>query len=245
MLRLVNVNSYYGLIHILKNVSIHVSEGETVTMLGANGAGKTTTLRTISGLQPVRDGKIFYNDQEITGANPEKLVNLGIAHVPEGRQLFRPMSVYDNLEIGGYLIYKHNGKKQLKTDIEGIFALFPILKERRSQFAGTLSGGEQQMLAIAMALMSRPKLLLLDEPSMGLAPLIIKDIFQVIADLQVERKLTVLLIEQNASAALKIADRGYVIETGKIVLEKDAKGLMTNQEVKRAYLGREQRDIWE
>lgn len=245
MLRLVNVNSYYGLIHILKNVSLHVNEGETVTMLGANGAGKTTTLRTISGLQPVRGGKIFYNDQEITGANPEKLVNLGIAHVPEGRQLFRPMSVYDNLELGGYLIYKRYGKKQLKIDIDGIFALFPILKERRSQFAGTLSGGEQQMLAIAMALMSRPRLLLLDEPSMGLAPLIIKDIFQVISDLQVERKLTVLLIEQNASAALKIADRGYVIETGKIVLEKDAKGLMTNQEVKRAYLGKEQREIWE
>jgi len=245
MLRLVNVNSYYGLIHILKNVSMHVSEGETVTMLGANGAGKTTTLRTISGLQPVRDGKIFYNDQDITGANPEKLVNIGIAHVPEGRQLFRPMSVYDNLEIGGYLIYKRYGKKQLRIDIDGIFALFPILKERRNQLAGTLSGVEQQMLAIAMALMSRPKLLLLDEPSMGLAPLIIKDIFQVIADLQVERKLTVLLIEQNASAALKIADRGYVIETGKIVLEKDAKGLMTDQEVKRAYLGREQREIWE
>ncbi len=245
MLRLVNVNSYYGLIHILKNVSLHVNEGETVTMLGANGAGKTTTLRTISGLQPVRGGKIFYNDQEITGANPEKLVNLGIAHVPEGRQLFRPMSVYDNLELGGYLIYKRYGKKQLKIDIDGIFALFPILKERRSQFAGTLSGGEQQMLAIAMALMSRPRLLLLDEPSMGLAPLIIKDIFQIISDLQVERKLTVLLIEQNASAALKIADRGYVIETGKIVLEKDAKGLMTNQEVKRAYLGKEQREIWE
>jgi branched-chain amino acid transport system ATP-binding protein len=245
MLRLVNVNSYYGLIHILKNVSMHVSEGETVTMLGANGAGKTTTLRTISGLQPVRDGKIFYNGNEITGANPEKLVNLGIAHVPEGRQLFRPMSVYDNLEIGGYLIYKHYGKKQLKTDIEGIFALFPILKERRSQFAGTLSGGEQQMLAIAMALMSRPKLLLLDEPSMGLAPLIIKDIFQAIADLQAERRLTVLLIEQNARAALKIADRGYVIETGKIVIEEDAKELMANQEVKRAYLGREQREIWE
>ena len=245
MLRLVNVNSYYGLIHILKNVSMHVSEGETVTMLGANGAGKTTTLRAISGLQPVKDGKIFYNDQDITGANPEKLVNLGIAHVPEGRQLFRPMSVYDNLEIGGYLIYKHYGKKQLKTDIEGIFALFPILKERRNQYAGTLSGGEQQMLAIAMALMSGPKLLLLDEPSMGLAPLIIKDIFKVIADLQAQRKLTVLLIEQNATAALKIADRGYVIETGKIVLEEDAKELMANQEVKRAYLGKEQREIWE
>ncbi|MDA3898788.1 MAG: ABC transporter ATP-binding protein [Desulfobacteraceae bacterium] len=245
MLRLVNVNSYYGLIHILKNVTLHVSEGEIVTMLGANGAGKTTTLRTISGLQPVRGGKIYFNDQEITGASPEKLVNMGIAHVPEGRQIFRPMSVYDNLELGGYLIYKHYGKKQLKADIEQTFALFPILKERRTQYAGTLSGGEQQMLTIAMALMSRPKLLLLDEPSMGLAPLIIRDIFQLIAKLQADRKLTVLLIEQNANAALKIADRGYVIETGKIVLEEDAEKLMTNQEVKRAYLGREQKEIWE
>ena len=245
MLRLVNVNSYYGLIHILKNVSMHVSEGDIVTMLGANGAGKTTTLRAISGLQPVREGKIYFQDQEITGASPEKLVSLGIAHVPEGRQIFRPMSVYDNLEIGGYLIYKHYGKKQLKMDIEQTFALFPILKERRNQYAGTLSGGEQQMLTIAMALMSRPKLLLLDEPSMGLAPLIIKNIFQLIADLQDERRLTVLLIEQNANAALKIADRGYVLETGKIVLEEDAEKLMTNQEVKRAYLGREQKEIWE
>jgi len=224
---------------------MHVSEGEIVTMLGANGAGKTTTLRTISGLHPVRGGKIYFNDQEITGASPEKLVSNGIAHVPEGRQIFRPMSVYDNLELGGYLIYKHYGKKQLKIDIEQMFALFPILKERRNQYAGTLSGGEQQMLAIAMALMSRPKLLLLDEPSMGLAPLIIKDIFQLIAKLQADRKLTVLLIEQNANAALKIADRGYVIETGKIVLEEDAEKLMTNQEVKRAYLGREQKEIWE
>ncbi len=245
MLRLQNVNSYYGLIHILKNVSMHVSEGEIVALLGANGAGKTTTLRTISGLQPVADGLIYFDGQDITGASPEKLVGMGIAHVPEGRQLFRSMSVYDNLELGGYLIFKHYGRKQLKSDIEEIFVRFPILKERRGQYAGTLSGGEQQMLAIAMALMSRPRLLLLDEPSMGLAPLIIKDIFHLIATLQADRKLTVLLIEQNAGAALKIADRGYVIETGKIVLEEDASRLMTNQEVKRAYLGREQKEIWE
>ena len=245
MLRLQNVNSYYGLIHILKNVSMHVSEGEIVALLGANGAGKTTTLRTVSGLQPVADGLIYFDGQDITGASPEKLVGMGIAHVPEGRQLFRSMSVYDNLELGGYLIFKHYGRKQLKLDIEEIFVRFPILKERRGQYAGTLSGGEQQMLAIAMALMSRPRLLLLDEPSMGLAPLIIKDIFQLIATLQADRKLTVLLIEQNAGAALKIADRGYVIETGKIVLEEDASRLMTNQEVKRAYLGREQKEIWE
>lgn len=245
MLRLVNVNSYYGLVHILKNVSIHVNEGEIVSMLGANGAGKTTTLRTISGLQPVRSGNIYFDGRDITNMNPEKLVEMGLAHVPEGRQIFQPMSVYDNLELGGHLIYKRYGKKTLKSDIEQIFGLFPILRDRRHQYAGTLSGGEQQMLAIAMALMARPRLLLLDEPSMGLAPMIVKEIFQRVADLQAERKLTVLLIEQNARAALRIADRGYVIETGKIVLEEDAEELLANQEVKRAYLGKEQREIWE
>ena len=245
MLRLVNINSYYGLVHVLKNVSLHIDEGEIVTMLGANGAGKTTTLRAISGLQPVREGKIVYQGKEITGISPEKLVESGIAHVPEGRQIFRPMSVYENLELGGHIIYKRHGRKQLKVDIGGMFELFPILSQRKKQYAGTLSGGEQQMLAIAMALMSRPKLLLLDEPSMGLAPLIIKEIFRLIEGLQKERKLTVLLIEQNAGAALKIADRGYVIETGRIVLEEDAKSLMANQEVKRAYLGKDQKEIWE
>jgi len=245
MLRLVNVNGYYGLVHVLKNISMHINEGEIVAMLGANGAGKTTTLRVISGLQPVKGGKIFYQNKEITGVPPEKLVEHGIAHVPEGRQIFRPMSVYENLELGGHIIYKRHGKAQLKTDIQGMFELFPILKQRKNQFAGTLSGGEQQMLAIAMALMARPKLLLLDEPSMGLAPMIIKEIFKIIAQLQKERKLTVLLIEQNANAALKIADRGYVIETGRIVLEENAQALMSNQEVKRAYLGKDQKEIWE
>lgn len=245
MLRLINVNSYYGLVHVLKNISIHINEGEIVAILGANGAGKTTTLRAISGLQPVKSGKIFYLDREITQATPEKLVGIGIAHVPEGRQIFRPMSVYENLELGGYIIYKVYGRKQLKSDIDGMFQMFPILAERRRQYAGTLSGGEQQMLSIAMALMTRPKLLLLDEPSMGLAPLIIKDIFKLIEKLQKERKLTVLLIEQNANAALKIADRGYVMETGKIVLEEKARALMANQEVRRAYLGKDQKEIWE
>ena len=245
MLRLVNVNSYYDLVHVLKNVSMHVEEGEVVTIIGANGAGKTTTLRAISGLQPVREGKIHFRDHEITGMSPDRLVALGIAHVPEGRQIFRPMSVYENLEIGGYMIYKQYGKKQMRTDIDGMFELFPILKQRRTQYAGTLSGGEQQMLAIAMALMSRPRFLLLDEPSMGLAPLIVKDIFRIIAMLRIERRLTVLLIEQNANAALKISERGYVLETGKIILEGSAKELITNPEVKRAYLGRDQREIWE
>jgi len=245
MLRLVNVNSYYGLVRVLKNISIHVNEGEIVSMLGANGAGKTTTLRTISGLHPLRSGHIYFNGHEITQMNPGKMVELGLAHVPEGRQIFQPLSVYDNLEVGGHFIYKLYGKKALKIDIEAIFGLFPILKQRQSQYAGTLSGGEQQMLAIAMALMARPRLLLLDEPSMGLAPMIVKDIFQLIARLQAERKLTVLLIEQNARAALRIADRGYVMETGKIVLEEAADELLANQDVKRAYLGREQREIWE
>ncbi len=245
MLRLVNINSYYGLVHVLKNVSMHIDEGEIVTILGANGAGKTTTLRTISGLQPLRSGSILFQGKDIRGVPPEKLVAMGIAHVPEGRQIFRPMSVYENLEIGGHIIYKQFGKKQLKTDIGEMFQRFPILSQRQKQLAGTMSGGEQQMLAIAMALMTRPKLLLLDEPSMGLAPLIIKEIFKLISECQKEKKMTVLLIEQNANAALDIADRGYVMETGRMVLEEDAGALKSNQEVKRAYLGKDQKEIWE
>jgi branched-chain amino acid transport system ATP-binding protein len=245
MLRLVNVNSYYGLVHVLKNISLHVSKGEVVTLIGANGAGKTTTLRSISSLQPVREGEIFFNDKKVTGLGAEKLVSLGLAQVPEGRQIFWPMTVIENLELGGYLIYKQHGKKQLKAGIDEMFAMFPILKERRRQYAGTLSGGEQQMLSIAMALMCKPRLLLLDEPSMGLAPLIVKEIFKVIVQLKEEVGLTVLLVEQNANAALKVADRGYVMETGKIILEDDADALMKNQEVIRAYLGKDQREIWE
>jgi len=222
-----------------------VSKGEVVTLIGANGAGKTTTLRSISGLQPVREGEISFNDREVTGLGAEKLVGLGLAQVPEGRQIFWPMTVIENLELGGYLIYKQHGKKQLKAGIDDMFAMFPILKERRRQYAGTLSGGEQQMLSIAMALMCKPRLLLLDEPSMGLAPLIVKEIFKVIAQLKEEVGLTVLLVEQNANAALKVADRGYVMETGKIILEDDADALMKNQEVIRAYLGKDQREIWE
>ncbi len=245
MLRLVNVNSYYGLVHVLKNVSLHVDKGETVTLIGANGAGKTTTLRSISGLHSVKEGKIEFEGNDITGLRAEKLVRLGIAQVPEGRQIFRPMTVFENLELGGNLIFKMHGKKQMKAGIDEMFDLFPILKERQEQYAGTLSGGEQQMLAIAMALMCRPRLLLLDEPSMGLAPLIVKEIFKTISRLKEDSDLTVLLVEQNANAALKIADRGYVMETGKIILEEEANALMKNQEVKRAYLGKDQREIWE
>ncbi len=245
MLRLVNVNSYYGLVHVLKNVSMHVGEGEVVTIIGANGAGKTTTLRTVSGLHPVKSGRIFFEDRDITGLPAERLVDLGIAHVPEGRQIFSPMSVYDNLELGGHLIYKHYGRKRLKAEIDEVFSMFPVLRQRRRQYAGTLSGGEQQMLAIGMALMSGPRMLLLDEPSMGLAPMIARDIFARVSRLRQERNLTVLLIEQNARAALNISHRGYVMETGRILLEEDAGALLANPEVKRAYLGRDQREIWE
>lgn len=245
MLRLVNVNCYYGLVRVLKNVSLHVGQGEIVTLIGANGAGKTTTLRAVSGLHPVREGGIYFEDRNITGWPAERLVELGIGHVPEGRQIFRPMSVYDNLELGGHLVYKHYGRKRLKAEIEDVFEMFPVLHQRRGQYAGTLSGGEQQMLAIAMALMSGPRLLLLDEPSMGLAPMIARDIFARIARLQQEKKLTVLLIEQNARAALAISHRGYVMETGRILIEEEAGALLANPEVKRAYLGRDQREIWE
>jgi branched-chain amino acid transport system ATP-binding protein len=245
MLRLVNVNSYYSLVHVLRNLTLHVHQGEIVTLIGANGAGKSTTLRSISGLHPVKEGKIYFKDIDITNKPTEQLVKLGIAHVPEGRQIFWPMTVMDNLELGGFLIYKIHGKKQLKKSIDEMYELFPILKQRQHQYAGTLSGGEQQMLAIAMALMTKPEFILLDEPSMGLAPLIIREIFRVISELKNETGLTVLLVEQNANAALKIADRGYVMETGKIILEQDALSLLKNQEVKRAYLGRDKREIWE
>lgn len=245
MLRLVNVNSYYSLVHVLRNLSLHVHKGEIVTLIGANGAGKSTTLRSISGLHPVKEGKIYFKDIDITNKPTEQLVKLGIAHVPEGRQIFWPMTVMDNLELGGFLVCKIHGKKQLKKSIDEIYELFPILKQRQNQYAGTLSGGEQQMLAIAMALMTKPEFILLDEPSMGLAPLIIREIFRVISELKNETGLTVLLVEQNANAALRVADRGYVMETGKIILEQDASSLLKNQEVKRAYLGRDKREIWE
>jgi branched-chain amino acid transport system ATP-binding protein len=245
MLRLVNVNSYYSLVHVLRNLSLHVHKGEIVTLIGANGAGKSTTLRSISGLHPVKEGKIYFKGIDITNKPTEQLVRLGIAHVPEGRQIFWPMTVMDNLELGGFLVYKIHGKKQLKKSIDKMYELFPILKQRQNQYAGTLSGGEQQMLSIAMALITKPEFILLDEPSMGLAPLIIREIFRVISELKNEMGLTVLLVEQNAIAALQIADRGYVMETGKIILEQDALSLLKNQDVKRAYLGRDKREIWE
>jgi branched-chain amino acid transport system ATP-binding protein len=245
MLRIQNINSYYGLAHVLKNVSLHIDRGETVTLIGANGAGKTTMLRSISGLQPIREGTISFEGRDITQVPVEKKVRMGIAQVPEGRQIFWPMTVFENLEMGGFLVYKMHGRAQLDATISEMFDLFPILKQRKKQYAGSLSGGEQQMLAIAMALMIRPRLLLLDEPSMGLAPLIVREIFQIIDRLKKETGLTVLLVEQNARVALNVADRGYVMETGRIILEDSAQALLANQEVKRAYLGRDQREIWE
>ena len=245
LIKLVNINSGYNLVNVLKNVSLHVNKGEIISLIGANGAGKTTILRAISGLQPVSQGDIFFENKKITNLNTSDLVRLGIAHVPEGRQIFRPMTVLENLELGGCLIYKAYGKKQLKSSINEMFEIFPILKDRQKQYAGSLSGGEQQMLALAMSLILKPKLLLLDEPSMGLAPLIVKEIFKIIQELKEKENLTVLLVEQNAKSALKISNRAYVIETGKIILEGQSKDLLENQEVKRAYLGKDKKEIWE
>jgi len=246
MLKLKNINTFYGKVHALKNVSLHLSEGEIVTLIGANGAGKTTILNTISGITPAASGEIMFAKEQVQGLAPDRIVRLGISQVPEGRQVFKPMTVADNLLLGAYLRYRtRDDKAAIRNDINEIFKLFPRLEERREQAAGTMSGGEQQMLAIGRALMARPKLLLLDEPSMGLAPLVVQEIFKVLQQLRDERGVTILLVEQNAKAALKLADRGYVLETGKVVLQGEASLLLENTEVKRAYLGKEQKEIWE
>ncbi|HOJ51036.1 MAG TPA: ABC transporter ATP-binding protein [Syntrophales bacterium] len=246
MLTVKNVNTYYGQLQALKNVSLHLKKGEIVTLIGANGAGKSTLINTISGLTPPRTGTIVFDGINIAKLPPYQIVELGICQVPEGRQIFKALSVYENLELGAYLkLRRAGGRSAFRASVERVFALFPLLWERRDQPAGTLSGGEQQMLAIGRALMAQPKVLLLDEPSMGLAPLIVKEIFSVIQALAREGGTTVLLVEQNAKAALKIADRGYVLETGKVVMEGETAELMENREVKRAYLGRERKEIWE
>ncbi len=244
MLRLESVSASHGIIQALRNVSLHVSEGEIVTLLGGNGSGKTTLMRVISGVHPSSKGKLIFKGQNITGLAAERVLRLGIGQVPEGRQVFAPLSVLDNLLLGAYVRYKGEEKKEVRKDLEGIFTLFPVLKEREAQRAGTLSGGEQQMVAIGRTLMSRPKLLLLDEPSMGLAPKIVGDIFRAIRTLP-DRGTTILLVEQNAKAALRIAERGYVMETGRITLEGETEALLNNKEVQRAYLGKEYREIWE
>ncbi len=233
MLKVKGIDVYYGAIHALKNLSLEVEEGSIVTLIGANGAGKTTTLKSISGILRPTSGSILFKGQELVKIAPEKIVALGISQVPEGRRVFQEMSVLENLEMGAYL---RSDKKGIQEDMDNVFSRFPRLKERRKQSAGTLSGGEQQMLAIGRALMARPQLLLMDEPSMGLAPLLVVEIFNIIKDIN-SRGTTILLVEQNANMALSIADQAYVIETGDIVLQGAAKELMQSEEVKKAYLG--------
>lgn len=235
MLKLDHIETYYGNIRALKGISIEVQEGEIITLIGSNGAGKTTTLMSISGLAPPRTGEIEFLGEPIHGKSPDEIVGMGICQVPEGRRIFPFLTVTENLDMGAFL---RKDKAEIKTDLEYIYELFPILAERRSQAGGTLSGGEQQMVAIGRALMARPRLLVLDEPSMGLAPLMVTRILDTLKQLRADG-LTVLLVEQNARAALAIADRGYVMETGKIVLQGRAEDLLADEEVKRAYLGKD------
>ena len=233
MLSLTNVETYYGSIRALKGVSLDVSEGQTVTLLGANGAGKTTTLKTISGITPAARGTVAFMGQRIDRMAPAKIVRLGISHVPEGRQVFKDLTVTENLRMGAYT---RKGRRDIEASLQRVYAYYPILQERRHQLAGTLSGGEQQMLAIGRALMARPRLLLLDEPSLGLAPKLVEEIFQIIKTINHEG-ITVLLVEQNANKALHIAHYGYVLETGRITLRDEAKKLLQNDHVRRSYLG--------
>jgi branched-chain amino acid transport system ATP-binding protein len=238
MLTVRDINTYYGGIHALKSASLEVKEGQVVALIGSNGAGKSTLLNCISGVVPIHSGSIVFNDCEITNWTPEKIVGLGVVQVPEGRQLFNPLTVLENLELGAYLRFSKGDKKEIQKDLDTVMELFHILRERKNQKAGTLSGGEQQMLSIGRAIMDRPKLMLLDEPSLGLAPLVVAEIFDVIRRL---RKVgtTILLVEQNARAALKVATRGYVIEIGRITLEGEAKALLEDKDVMRAYLGKD------
>ena len=233
MLRIADLNVYYGAIHALKGISLEVHQGEIVTLIGANGAGKSTTLRTISGLIAPKSGAVDFEGQGIAGLGAHDIVRRGISQVPEGRRIFADMTVLENLELGAFI---RNDKDGIASDMEMVFTRFPRLKERISQQAGTLSGGEQQMLAMGRALMSRPRLLLLDEPSMGLAPLLIKEIFSIIVDIN-KAGTTILLVEQNANMALSIANRAYVLETGRITLSGDAKELAASEDVRKAYLG--------
>jgi branched-chain amino acid transport system ATP-binding protein len=234
MLKLDNIKTYYGNIQALKGVSLEISEGEIVTLIGANGAGKTTTLMSICGLVPPRSGEVIFEGRSIHRMAPNEIVSLGICQVPEGRRIFPYLSVLENLDMGAFL---RKDDAEIKRDLDYAFELFPILAERRHQAGGTLSGGEQQMLAISRALMARPRLLLLDEPSLGLAPLVVKRIFEIIRKINTESKTTIFLVEQNANLALKVAHRGYVMENGKISLTDTGENLLANDEVKKAYLG--------
>ena len=239
MLKVKNLQVYYGMIHALRAASLHVKPKEIVALIGANGAGKTTMLSAVSGVVRAASGEVSLDGKEITRLRADRIVREGIAHVPEGRHVFKPLTVEDNLLLGAYHRYTLRRREALRVEIEGVFSLFPALADRRKQLAGTLSGGEQQMLAIGRALLSSPKVLLLDEPSMGLAPRIVREIFGHIAMLRREREMTILLVEQNARGALAIADRGYVLETGRVVLQGSSEELLANREVQRAYLGRD------
>lgn len=233
MLVLKDVNVSYGAIHAIHDVSLTVNDGEIVSLIGANGAGKTTILHTITGLKKASSGTIEYNGEDLMKTQASKIITLGMAHVPEGRHIFPAMTVLENLEMGAYI---RKDKSNIQETMEEVFERFPRLKERKKQSAGTLSGGEQQMLAVGRALMSKPKILLMDEPSMGLSPLLVKEIFHIIKEVH-KQGITVLLVEQNAKMALSIADRAYVLETGRIAMSGNAKELLTNEKVKKAYLG--------
>ena len=233
MLKLDNISAYYGNINALSNINLEVEQGEIVSLLGANGAGKSSTLKVISGLLEPRDGDVYFRDDKITGMEPEKIVDHGIIHIPEGRQIFPTLTVAENLKIGAYRIRKSTN---WQNKLDDIFEYFPVLSDRKEQQGGTLSGGEQQMLAIARGLMAEPELLMLDEPSLGLAPLIVKDIFKIIKKINSEG-VTILLVEQNANMALKIANRAYILETGEIVHSGNAEDLASDEKVKEAYLG--------
>jgi branched-chain amino acid transport system ATP-binding protein len=238
MLRIKNLEAGYGPLKVLRKVSLHIGSGEIVTVIGANGAGKSTFLKTIAGLLGARGGEILFEKEDIRKLPAERIVSLGCSLVPEGRQLFAPMTVRENLVLGACVQFRRKRQEEVREDLERVFGLFPRLREREAQLAGTLSGGEQQMLAIGRALLSRPRMLLLDEPSMGLAPRMVREIFAHIARLRREFGLTILLVEQNARGALAIADRGYVLETGRIILQGPSGDLLSNKDVQRAYLGR-------
>ena len=233
MLEVKDIQVYYGMIQAIKGISFEVNEGEVIALIGANGAGKTTTLQTITGMLSPKSGSIFFEGTEITKIPGHKIVSMGMAHVPEGRRVFSQLSVYENLKLGAYT---RKDKAEIEESLQSVYKRFPRLEERKNQPAGTLSGGEQQMLAMGRALMSKPRMILMDEPSMGLSPIFVQEIFNIIQEISASGT-TVLLVEQNAKKALSIADRAYVLETGKIVLEGDAKVLMNDESIKKAYLG--------
>ncbi|MGN0268288.1 MAG: ABC transporter ATP-binding protein [Lachnospiraceae bacterium] len=233
MLEIRDIQVYYGMIQAIKGISLDVNEGEVIALIGANGAGKTTTLHTITGLLKPKAGSIMFEGKDITKVPAHKIVSMGMAHVPEGRRVFSQLSVLQNLKLGAYT---RNDKKEIEESLANVYKRFPRLEERKNQMAGTLSGGEQQMLAMGRALMSKPKIILMDEPSMGLSPIFVNEIFSIIKDVSADG-VTVLLVEQNAKKALSIADRAYVLETGTITLEGDAKELLNNDSIKKAYLG--------